>query len=1175
MRTTRILLVAVATSVAVSAAGPAVVTAKPRVASTPAFTGPAKKVRTGTPTGTTPARPVRPSLKLADAVGRPTPHVAVDDAGTAYVTWLLATDPTSGTEGGIGFCRLPRGATACDNPPGSRVLRPQKATYGPGDDPAFNQDAGGGAYPLVLGDQLFVLSTRSVTTYATPAGDSTTTTIAFASTDGGATFSGGLPVAADLALATRPVQFGPGDNPLIGLLGATGGSLAGGGSVAFTSLQGGSFSTDRIVFPTATAGVLAPLPGGGIAVGYPSAGGAAVQRAAAATRPSGPESFSAPQRVPGTALTGLGAGPAGLTAFALGGATAALNERVVATPLDGGGAPVALTADSAQEPIATTAGAAPGAQLVTAYKDVGDPVSANGLYVRRSPDGRGFTAPERLTAASEGVFLPDVAAAPDGGGVAVWQSGETDGEVRAATFGPQGRLTAPGLPGTTPGAGSATGDGGVTRECQRIAVAAVQVTTADGVGCFLPGIGADKGSSVSNGPVLYNGLRITPLGGSQIVLRTDRAAKSVTLYSTGTVTVDIPGNEAGDIRIFQGQLKQKLTAKVGQPVLDLPKFPTQVRGFRVANALAPLATAGFGVSIPVDVDLGPQFFGLTGHADLVVTPTGGLRLDTLRIRQGTLPLGPVVVEGLDVTWTRDGNRWSGTGAVTIPGGARLALQAQFDGTSFAATATYDLPFPGVQLFPSPPVFLHRVAAGLEVNRNNRPLVVNGGVGVGAVPVSPGRYLLDLDGTIALTFANPFVVQVRGSLAVLGLFDVANASLRAGSDGVVLADLEVGAIDKNFLYVGAKVRAGVSAAGFEGKGQGEVCIGIFVVGACKDLPEGYVSSRGIAGCASFDGEAYTVTYRWGGPIRKHAGPTCFYDDISVGLISRTALRQAGGGLTVPAGARSVSIDVQSATGAPQVDVLDPAGVPVPLDAAFVEVGSSETVHATTIQINQPAPGRYRVVPRPGTPALTGVQASVPAPAPTVTGSVSRARGSRRTVSFRVRGNADATVALVERTRTGDVPLKAGGRGGTVSFTPNALVAGRHQIVARVSSGDGFVLQEKVIASFVQPTPRGPATPRRVRVRRAGTAVQVRVTRGRGPATRLIVTGRYGDGARASAVVPPGRSTARLPAPARSLDAPGPLRVTVVAISTAGVRSGTRSGSLTVRGSQRAPRTQRRR
>ena len=1141
------------------------------VAKTPAFTGGTPRVKTGAPKTGTSTRPARAPITLSSTLSRPTPHAAVDDAGTAYIAWVEPTDATSATEGGVGFCRLPRGASACDNPAATRVLRPGKANYGPADDPAYNQDAGGGAYPLVVGDQLFILTSRSVTTYATPAGDSTLTSLAFVSTDAGNSFSAGVPVAGNLAIGTRPVAFGPDDNPLIGLLGGASVSLTGGDPARFVALQGGTFAADGIDLPPSQSGALAALPGGGIAVAYDTGSDVSVQRSPTSTRPTNAGGFGPPQRVPGGRLSGLGSGPKGLLAVGIGGTSASLNERVVATPLDGG-SPLALTPDSAAAPVLATAGAGAGGALVTSYTDVGDPAGANGLYVRRSANGTTFSAPQRLTAAGDGVFAPDIAAAPDGGGVAVWQSEDGGGQVRATTFGPQGRLTAPGLPGSSPGAGSATGGGdGVTRECSRIAVGAIEVRTADGVGCFLPGIGSNKGKSVSNGAVLYNGLRITPLNGSQIVLDIDRGSKAVTMYTTGQATVEIPGGEAGDILIFRGQLKQKLTAKVGQPALDLPKFPTSIRGFKVVNELAPLATKGGGVTIPTELDLGPQFLGLTAHADLVVTPAG-LQLNTLRFRQATLPLGPVTVQNLDVSWTREGNHWAGSGKIAIPGGAALSLAASFDSTSFTATAAYDLPFPGIQLFATPPVYLHQISAGLAVNRNEVPLAISGGVQIGAVPLGKGVYLLDLSGTVGLQFGTPFVLTARGDLQLLSILNVASASLRAGTDGIVTADFSVGLIDRDWAYVGATVKAGVSSAGFEGKGAGELCIGIKLVSYCENLPEGYVSSKGIAGCASILGKARTVTYKWGGPMTRRSGPTCFYEDISIGLLRTRGLRQRTTGLTLDEPADVLSINVQSGDGAPQFDLIDPSGSPVPLDGPNVEFASSATAHAATVEVTNAAAGTWDVIPRAGSPALTDVSASVPAPAPKVRGSVSKARGGKRTVSYAVTGNEEATIALVERTRNGDVPLKmpANTQTGRLRFTPNAQVSGRHQIVARISSGDDFVVDEQVVGSFVQPRPKGPASPRRVRVRRSGSSILVSITRRRGTNERLVVTARYGEGGRASAIIPAGKGSARLPGPARSLDAPGSVRVRVAAQDRAGRRSSARTATLRVRAGQRTRR-----
>ena len=1151
----------------------------PPVARTPAFSGGTPTVRTGTPGQATPTAGSPRPLTLTEPLADPRPHVAVDDAGTAYVTWLMATDPTSGQPGGIGFCRLPRGAGACANPPSTRLIVPEK-TYGPADDPAYNQDAGAGAYPLVLGDQLFILSTRAVTTYDTAAGESTTTTIAFASTDAGDSFTGGLPAGSGLVMATRPVAFGPDDNPLIGLLGVANGSLAGGGSAAFQSLAGGAFTAAAFPIPDAISGALAPLAGGGIAVAYATQGGGhLVRRFPGAAQPASIDAFSAPQATKGgTEQTALASGPKGLALATIGGASPKLNGRAVVTPLDGG-PPVQLATKPADDVALASGGAAAGGPLIAAYHRTDDGSGA-GLYIRTSTNGTSFGAPQRITAARQGVAHTDIAAAPDGGGFAVWQSGFGRATVHVAPFGPQGASPLPGLPGSTPGGGSAGGGsaGGevaVTKECGRIAVAAVQVTIADGQTCFLPGVGANKGTSVSNAAVLYNGLRITPLGGAQIVLDIDKATKSVTLYTTGEATVDIPASQGGDIRIFQGKLEQKLTAKEGEPVLDLPKYPTFVHGFKVAGQLAPLA-AGGGVRIPVDLDLGKQFLGLTGHAELVVRPAGGLDLDTLRIHADTLAIPPLVVRDLDVRWTREGSRWDGTAKVEIPGGASLDLAASFDSTSFSASAAYNLPFPGTTLFAPPPlVYLHQINAAVAVNRNGVPLTIGGGVQVGAIALAPGLYGLDLDGHVSLTFANPFVVRVEGTLEVLSALEVANAWVEANSDGYVRghALMEVG--DKDWAYLGLNADMAVGPPGFEARGKAEACIGIKFVSHCEAL-QAHASNKGLAGCTTFLGDAYTLSYKWGGAVSRYKGDTCWFTDVSIGLLgARAAAGARRHALQAPASAKVLSINAYTASGVPAVTVTDPTGAPVPLDGPGVSVDASESAHALAIDIDDPKPGRYVVVAQPGAPALTAVSGAVPAPAPKLRAELGRARGGQREIRYAITANADARVSFVERTRRGDMPLPATpGRSGTLRFRPQKQTGGRHVIVARLLDRDGVPISEQTVGRFDQPAPPALRAPKRVRVRKVGGALQVQVTPGSGLRTPFDVRVTYGDGGGTSALIPAGRRGIRVPGAPKSLTRQRPTRVSVRALDAAGRRSAPRTVRVRGDAGQRPARTRRR-
>jgi hypothetical protein len=1103
------------------------------------------------------------STALTSTLDDPRPHVAVDDGGTAYVTWN-AGPVGPGGEGGIGFCRLPRGATACANPPESRLIVPSK-TYGEGDDPSYNQDAGTGAYPVVLGDQLFVLSTRGPTTYATPAGDSTATTIAFASTNAGDSWSGGLPVAGDLRLTTRPVAFGSDDNPLIGLLGGSSGD-----AVAFAAVAGGLYTPGAFRLGQTAPGIdgseapdaLTALPGGGVAAAYATLNGSltaggAVRRDASSAVPTSAAAFTAPASFPGSPDQGratLAYGPGGLLLGTIGGAAKKLNQRAVVTPLDGG-APIALTDSTTVDLQLVTGGAVAGGPVVASYQLAGDPAAKNGLYVRRAANGKTFTAAQRLTPGSRGVHGDDLAAAPDGGGFAVFQTDSSSGEVRVVPFGPQGATGRPGLPGSTPGAGAAGSPAGVTKDCDRIAVGALQVTTADGVGCFVPGTGANKGRSISNGAVLFNGLRITPLSG-QVILEVDSADQTLKLQTTGPVKVEIPSAVAGDTLLFQGALPtQTLTAKEGQPFLDLPAHPVTIKGFRVASRLAPLAAAG-GARIPVDLDLGPQFLGLTAHADLIVSPTEGLVLDSLHLHQDTLPLGPVVVRDLDVTWTREGNLWTGGAKIDIPGGAQLTVDASFDSTSFTANASYEMTPPGVSLFAPPPlVWWHEIHAGVAVNRNGKPLVVEGGVKIGAFFVAPHVYGLDVDGTVALTFADPFVIRVGGTLEILSTLQIADSWIQADSNGFVRGHTALDLGIKDVASLGLSADLAMGPPGFEFDGQANACVGIKLVSYCVDAAA-HGSNKGVAGCTpEILGRRYTLAYQWGKGVSRYKSKTCFFAPVSIGLL-RSAPDAQARAVEAPAGAESLSINVATADGVPAVDVLGPNGAPVDLGAATVSADGSAVTHTLAIDIDAPAPGRYEVVARPGSPGLTAVTAGVPAAAPKLTARVGRPRRGTRTITYAVTRNPDVTVSFSERTRLGTVPLAGTpGRKGTVRFRPAAAASGKHVVVAQLLDADGIPVTSQTVGTFDQPAPPAMRAPRRVKVTHLGGRLKVTVQRA-GARTPLLVTARYGAGGVTSAIIPAGKASAIIAGPAKGPKRIRPTVVGVQAVNAAGRRSAAR-------------------
>ncbi|MEV4421343.1 hypothetical protein AB0L40_15360, partial [Patulibacter sp. NPDC049589] len=642
--------------------------------------------------------------------------------------------------------------------------------------------------------------------------------------------------------------------------------------------------------------------------------------------------------------------------------------------------------------------------------------------------------------------------------------------------------------------------------------------------------------AVSEGPIFVNGLKVTPIGKTQLVV--DPKTRQLYTADGGQARVEIPSSETDAIVLWQGAIREKLEADAGGRIFhfDTKQFPVKVKGFPVSGALQAYVD-GAGASIPLSLSLPTPFGDATADAVLKVTPTG-LRLDSLKLAAPDFTVPPVQISDLRLSWQRDGDRWQGGAKITIPGGAALRVDVVIaNGKLVSVLAAYDLPFPGITLYPQ--VFLHQVSAGFGFS----PLSLTGGAKVGAVALAPGTastppiYVVDLDGKLTVVFGKPFVLRATGDASILSVVPVADSTFEFSTAGYATFALNVGIGVDPWLYAGANFDVYVGNKGFQASAKGKVC----ALGACVG-PMLYATQKGIGACAKvplptwdppfFEIAEGSVQLEWGEDPSVDSG--CDLSRIKI-----VGTRAKGDGapsaapvpIAVPKGARSLSLNLRTADGTPAVDLVTPAGTTVDPDAPGDRIGSKASVeaHHRAVIVDKPSSGTWKVVPRAGTPGLVRVGATVPGPAPKLRATLARkpTRAGKRTITYALTAVPDETVTFVERTSKGETPLPGGGRRGTVRFAPNALVPGRHTVLARILQ-DGIVRHERVVGRFTQPAFRLKA-PARVTVRRAGRRLKVAFVPGRGTSARHLVEVRYGDGRRASVFLPAGRRSARFPAP----------------------------------------------
>ena len=178
----------------------------------------------------------------------------------------------------------------------------------------------------------------------------------------------------------------------------------------------------------------------------------------------------------------------------------------------------------------------------------------------------------------------------------------------------------------------------------------------------------------------------------------------------------------------------------------------------------------------------------------------------------------------------------------------------------------------------------------------------------------------------------------------------------------------------------------------------------------------------------------------------------------------------------------------------------------------------------IAIAAPRAGRWTLTPKPGSSPVTALRRGDGIPAPRVTARVS-GRGHRRTLHWSLRAIPGQTVRFGEEGRGSAGAIVTTGKArGSKRFAPADGPAGRRSIVAVVEQA-GMARARIVAGRYAAPAPQRPAKPKRLTLRRAGGALQVRWKRAAG-ARDYRVRAELSDGRRLLLTVR--KNSLRLPA-----------------------------------------------
>jgi hypothetical protein len=1080
----------------------------------PGYRGTAKAPRT---------LPPPPPTPIPLGSGR-SPQVLVDAAGTAHITWSVAGDTNPDI---VRYCRLKRGATACD---AQADLVPQQS----GDalaQPQFN-DENGTPRVLAIGDQLVVLTSRYPNNLVGPDGEyHDRNTYLFASDDGGTSFQAPALVGTG-PTSGQPAVFGPPDTPRIGLISdtVTGGTF-------FQAISGARFNAHEAnLGGDGISSSLAPEGTSVMGAWSDLADTIHLRRWSGQGDVEDPANWSE-ATLPGTDPL-LAGGPAGNFLLSRDG-DQQLGVRRVNGGTPGARAVIPGTQNTGLRDIAEDASG----RLIVTYRES----TADGgvLRLRTSTDATTFSRPQTLAqvAPPADLWSSDVDAAADGGGFTVVHEGEggAEGPIVALPFGTQAANGQAGLGGQL-GSGL---DPGVVSNCQQLKFGDVSIRATEG--CLLPTV-RDKAVRVAEGTLRLNGLEIVPEGDAKIVLD----ARAKTLDTTGTVRVQLRAPGITPIVLFRGQLHIRLRAEqsaqakaraaadddggcTGQRLADFGGDAV-LKGFPIKGSIA-VFLSGESSCIPVSLEMPEAFGGVRGNAVLRADNERLLHVDSLHIGVSQVFVGPLLLEDLAIDYESAGDEWNGQATLGLPpqpGGAKLGAKVRFAGGAFKeGHLELTFPFPGIALDPFAVSYLHQVSGGFGLE----PLFLEAGAGFGVLPIPPDAYTFEVNGNLRVTFGTPVTFDFNGDGKFFG-FPVASERLLLTTDGLVKASGQVD-IDLDVASVAGGIDAFVDAPHkrFSGKVTGEVC-----VLKCIDAAA-VVSTRAIGACTPIGG----FGHYWKDSLL----------DVDVMLVTcdltdyeeptpagRAVAAQAGGsGFDVAGGQSAVNVRVSGAGGAPQVVLVSPSGDRIvpgtdPAGDAVMVSGGDRTF----VGLRNPAAGHWTVEAADGSPAITALAVARALPAPEVSAKVG-GHGRRRALSYRVTTGNGLRTTFLEVGRAGGRVIGVAKRSrGTLRFAPGPGPGGPRRIVALVERR-GIPRLQETVATFVAPAPAGPRVVRGLRVARRGHSVTVRWRRTAG-ARSYAVRVELPDGRRTLQVVR--RTKLRMSGAPRR----GRVRVSVAGVSATG-------------------------
>jgi hypothetical protein len=525
----------------------------------------------------------------------------------------------------------------------------------------------------------------------------------------------------------------------------------------------------------------------------------------------------------------------------------------------------------------------------------------------------------------------------------------------------------------------------------------------------------------------------------------------------------------------------------------------------------------------------------------VVTNDQPLHLDSMDISIPHASIGGIGLDQLAFHYAAAGDPtancprkyWHATAQIKLGNGPNGEPGAGFfltpppsqNGVAFCAGAfksaggqiQFGFPIPPPQLFPG--VLLNEINFAIQLH----PTVIRGGGTISAVD------LTKVSGTLLAAFATPWApytltkadagvnlqdlaprtftsttFAVGGALSInvpeIGVLDIAHGAMMYSYPDYLLAsargDFQLGI----FVFhggLGAQLNARTRL--FEADIDAHICVRGVKIACAGGL--GIVSSKGIVACLNIGplhpGIGLKTNLRYEVWLIDGCKPSHYWvrNIATAAALSTESLATGAVTFTVARGETVKNLRIDGTGGAPKVLITGPDGQSLSLaEDGLTQSGPlvglrSDQFGATFIGIKNGKPGRYTITPLPGSVPLGALSQTRPGYDSNFSGRVT-GHGAELTLHYDARksGGGQQVTFYEDGKNVSHVIGSSSGGKGTLHFTPIAGVRGTRTIVARATV-DGSPIRAQVIAHFSFAGTARTGSPRRLTVRRKGTALVI--------------------------------------------------------------------------------------